>query len=198
MFQWSNIFSRMVVLPYLIFVVFVSHVSNSEASDVPAPVANSGQTTSHVDGDNGALKQGLVWPDPRFTDNGDGTVTDNLTQLVWMQNANCWGNMPWSSALSNVAGLNTGSESCSEYNGSHTDWRLPNFKELESLIDAEKYNPALPSGHPFSGVQTNNYWSSTTVANNSSDAWFVYLNDGYVSYTGKTVSNYVWPVRGGQ
>ena len=198
MSQWLFLSSKMVIYPFLATMVFVLFASNSEASAVPVPVANSGQTTSYADGDNGALKQGVVWPDPRFTDNGDGTITDNLTQLIWMQNANCWEGMPWSSALSNVAGLNSGSESCSGYNGNHTDWRLPNFKELESLIDAEKYGPTLPSGHPFSGVQTHYYWSSTTYASRTSRAWYVDLYRGHVYYKGKTNNYYVWPVRGGQ
>lgn len=53
-------------------------------------------------------------------------------------------------------------------------------------------------GSPFSGVQTNNYWSSTTNANNTSNAWIVNLNNGNVNNDNKTNSNYVWPVRGGE
>ena len=50
----------------------------------------------------------------------------------------------------------------------------------------------------FSGVQTNNYWSSTTNANNTSNAWNVNLNNGNVNNNNKTNNNYVWPVRGGE
>ncbi|MCP4700088.1 MAG: DUF1566 domain-containing protein [Gammaproteobacteria bacterium] len=50
----------------------------------------------------------------------------------------------------------------------------------------------------FSGVQTNNYWSSTTNAGNTGNAWNVSLNNGNVNNTNKTNSNYVWPVRGGE
>ena len=84
------------------------------------------------------------------------------------------------------------------YSGSHTDWRLPNFKELESLIDAERFNPALPLGHPFSGVQSHYYWSATTYAASTVSAWYVYFGVGYVYTYCKSSSNYVWPVRGGQ
>ena len=50
----------------------------------------------------------------------------------------------------------------------------------------------------FSGVQSNNYWSSTTNANNTDNAWNVNLNDGNVNNDNKDNNNYVWPVRGGE
>ena len=56
-----------------------------------APVPKTGQTASSVPKDDGALKKGVAWPTPRFTDNGNGTVTDNLTKLIWMKNANFFG-----------------------------------------------------------------------------------------------------------
>jgi hypothetical protein len=49
----------------------------------------------------------------------------------------------------------------------------------------------------FSGVQLNNYWSSTTNANNPNNAWNVNLNNGNVNNNDKNNTNYVWPVRGG-
>jgi hypothetical protein len=51
---------------------------------------------------------------------------------------------------------------------------------------------------PFSGVQTNNYWSSSTNANNTGNAWILNLNNGNVNNDNKTNNNYVWPVRGGE
>ena len=75
-------------------------------------------------------------------------------------------------------------------------WRLPNVKELESLIDFGQVNPALPPGHPFSGVQSNNYWSSTSLGFNPIGAWGVRLVDGVLGSKPNTF--YVWPVRGGQ
>ena len=163
----------------------------------PAQTARTGQTQSYVATDDGALQVGVAWPTIRFTDNGDGTITDELTGLVWMKNADCWGTMSWAAALSKISALN-GPSGCTGYTGTHSDWRLPNRRELRSLVDYGRYSPALPSGHPFTGVQTGFYWSSTTYANNTSYAWYVYLSDGYVSYGFKTGSYYVWPVRGGQ
>ncbi len=51
----------------------------------PAPPARTGQTTSYAERDDGDLERGVAWPNPRFTDNGNGTVTDHLTffQMLW-------------------------------------------------------------------------------------------------------------------
>jgi len=139
-------------------------------------------------GQDGEHQKGGSWPDPRFTDNGD-TITDNLTGLMWAENANLDGQKTWANALTYCNDLSL---------GGYSDWRLPNVLELLSLIDWEEYNPALPGGHPFSGVQSNYYWSSTTVAVSTTYAWYVNLNLGGVSSASKTSTYYVWPVRGGQ
>ena len=99
--------------------------------------------------------------------------------------------MTWAAALASPScGLTTYSVA--------GQWRLPTVKELSSLINRGAYNPALPAGHPFAGVQSYFYWSSTTYASFSGYAWYVYLNDGYVGAYYKTGNYYVWPVRGGQ
>jgi hypothetical protein len=82
----------------------------------------------------------------------------------------------------------------------HKDWRLPTIEELLSLIDRSNSNLALPTGHLFTGVQANYYWSSSTYADSTDYAWGVYMNDGFVNYGYKTYYSYyfyVWPVRGG-
>ena len=78
------------------------------------------------------------------------------------------------------------------------NWRLPNSKELFSLVDLGKFNPALPTGHPFANVEASHYWSSTTYVNYSGDSWFVHFSDGSVNRTGKSYGCYVRAVRGGQ
>ena len=84
------------------------------------------------------------------------------------------------------------------------DWRLPNVKELQSLIDFAYYNPALSSasgksrwvsGDAFIGVQPFYYRSSTAHSNNMTDAWVVNMLNGNVSYDDKINIYYVWPVR---
>ena len=162
------------------------------------PVPRSGQTTSYAAGDDGALQKGVVWPIPRFTDHGDGTVTDRLTGLMWMKNANCWGQRTWSDTHARVAALNGGTATCNGYSGTYTDWRVPDRKALFSLIDRERISPALPSRHPFSSVQSAYYWSSTTRASLTDNAWLVDLYYGGVRSTSKPHSLYGWPVRGGR
>ena len=156
-----------------------------------APVEKTGQTTSYAAGDDGDLEKGVAWPSPRFTANTGGetgTVTDNLTGLMWAQNANAAGTETWAEALTYCNDLSL---------GGHDDWRLPNVKELQSLIDYGRYSPALPSGHLFSGVQSYRYWSSTTWAYYTGYAWSVSLYSAHGSSDCKTYYYYVWPVRGG-
>ena len=67
------------------------------------------------------------------------------------------------------------------------------------LSHAEAWLDVLrPEGDPFSGVQSNLYWSSSTRAGYPGDAWYVYVAFGSVNDDGKTRPLYVWPVRGGQ
>ncbi|MDD5284849.1 MAG: DUF1566 domain-containing protein [Desulfuromonadaceae bacterium] len=160
----------------------------------------TGQTTSYVAGDDGALQKGSAWPNPRFTDNSDGTVTDNLTGLIWLKRADCFITQTWSAALTSANTLASGA--CGLSDGSTAGhWRLPNITELESLVDAERSNPALPAGHPFTSVQSDGYgyWSASAYAYNTFNAWYVDMSSGHVYYYARTYYyNYVWPVRSGQ
>lgn len=79
-------------------------------------------------GQDGEIQAGISWPSPRFTDNGDGTVTDNLTSLIWLKDANCFGSRKWQDALDIVADFNSNPEkyNCVNYStASYSDWRLP-------------------------------------------------------------------------
>ncbi|MBF0628701.1 MAG: DUF1566 domain-containing protein [Magnetococcales bacterium] len=168
------------------------------ADPATAPVSKTGQIQSYGAGDDGQLEKGVAWPVPRFTDAGDGTIVDHLTSLVWMKNANCWDRQTWESGLNLIAGLNAGSQTCAGYtSGRHTDWRLPNVDELQSLLDFSR-TTELPAGHPFVSVQNSYYWSSTTYAANSNNAWTVSFATGYVGTGAKPNISFIWPVRGGQ
>jgi hypothetical protein len=70
-----------------------------EPEEPPCPIPQTGQEISDATGDDGDLQMGVPWPNPRFTDNGDGTVIDNLTGLMWAKNANIYGTRTWSEAL---------------------------------------------------------------------------------------------------
>jgi len=174
-------------------------------SDGPAPVPKTGQTAMYVMTDDGQLEKGVAWPNPRFTDNGDGTVTDNLTGLIWLKDAQCFAPNTWTGAISDTLTLISGD--CGLTDGSSIgDWRLPNYKELFSLVDAKYYLPALSDtagtgiwseGDPFTNVQSSNYWSSTTYAPITTAAWTVDMGNSDLDIIGKTFTRDVWPVRGG-
>ena len=139
-------------------------------------------------GQDGDELKGVAWPDTRFTAAAD-TVTDNLTGLMWAKNANADGSKTWANALVYCNDLSL---------GGHDDWRLPNVKELFSLTDQNQSYPGLPSGHPFTNVQSASYWSSTTIVTTTSYAWYIAMEAGVASSNNKINNYYVWPVRGGQ
>jgi hypothetical protein len=151
-------------------------------------------------GQDGDLQKGVAWPSPRFTDNGNGTVKDNLTGLIWLKDANCFSRRTWAQALSDANSLANGS--CGLTDGSSAgNWRLPNRKELRSLINYSQANSAAWLNLPaqgFSNVQADYYWSSSTYAFNTTYAWVVGMYDGSVGGNFKTFTYYVWPVRAGQ
>lgn len=169
----------------------------STATSATIQLARTGQTTSYATGDDGALQKGVAWPTPRFTDNSNGTVTDNLTGLIWLKNANCFVTQVWATALTSANTLASGSCGLTD-SSTAGQWRLPNATELESLVDSGQSSPALPAGHPFTGVQSINYWSSSSYANGANYAWIVSMADGNVNLEDKSFNRCVWPVRAGQ
>jgi hypothetical protein len=129
-----------------------------------------------------------------FTDNGNGTVTDTKSGLVWQQGEP--GYMTWPEALNYCEALEL------PLGSGQSDWRLPNIKELESITDDTVYDPV---NHPiaidtnaFPNANASYYWSSTTYAYDPSFAWGVYFNYGYVTNDYKNYDMYVRCVRGGQ
>ena len=175
-----------------------------------APVEDTGQTLCFDEmgdsrpcggtGEDGGFQAGVAWPTPRFADNGDGTATDKLTGLDWLRDANCpAGTKTWQEALDWVDDLNTTAIACTDYAAmTFTDWRLPNVKELLSLVDYGQPSSALPSGHPFESVQSLFYWSSSSFAPGPASAWKVFMGSGFDNVEVKTASDFVWPVHGGQ
>ncbi|KJU82664.1 secreted protein containing DUF1566 [Candidatus Magnetobacterium bavaricum] len=122
----------------IIAMLFLALSAHAGTIELP----KTGQTTTYVTGDDGTIRAGVAWPSPRFTADTN-TVTDNLTGLMWTKDAgtptvgSCTGGtMTWQAALNYVACLNT-----ANYLG-HSDWRLPNINELESLLNAEQANTA--------------------------------------------------------
>ena len=86
--------------------------------------------------------------------------------------------MTWESALTYCEGLAL---------GSHTDWRLPNIKELRSISDNTRAAPSINTTY-FPGAQAARYWSSTTLFGGTGKAWFADFIDGRTSYEDKTTA----------
>lgn len=174
-------------------------VYNRLATSAHVPRTTRNLCPCGSEGDDSELRRGVLWPDPRFVDNGNGTVTDELTGLIWLKNSNCFGAVDWATALVSANGLS--SNACGLSDGSvPKDWRLPNLRELLSLIDYDAHSPAIPSGTPFTNLQPSvRYWSSNVVINNTPNAWDIDFDIGTVNRNQpKTDLYYVWPVRGGQ
>jgi len=98
--------------------------------------------------------------------------------------------MTWSEALDYVVRLNRDGYLDA------SDWRLPNRRELRSLVSHQTARPALPSGHPFRNVFAGWYWSSTSYAGSPTHAWYVHMHGARMFYGGKDQSFLLWPVRG--
>jgi hypothetical protein len=167
-----------------------------------APVPKTGQMQSYATGDDGDLHKGVASPTPRFTDNGNGTVTDNLTGLIWLKNANAFGMKTWADAMTTANGLKSGDAGTGLTDGSKAgDWRLPNVREFQSLLDYGRSFPALPENHPFTELQWGSYyWSSTTFATDTTYAFDVAIGGNAIMdpYDKTNPDDYVWCVRGGR
>ena len=120
---------------------------------------------------------------PSFTDHGDGTVTDNVTGLMWQQENDDVG-MDWWAALAYCESFDL---------AGHMDWRLPDIKELRSIVDNNRYDPAIDTTY-FPGTYAE-YWSSSTNANNAENAWNVSFYAGRNPSYGKQYHKYVRCVR---
>ena len=141
-------------------------------------------------GQDAEFSAGAPWPEPRF-EAGDQLVLDRLTGLVWTRDANpAEFPLTWQEALAFVARMNRDGAL------GFSDWRLPNRRELRSLVSHQTRRPALPAGHPFRNVFAGWVWTSTSAAIGPAHAWYVHLEGARMFYGGKDQSYLVWPVRG--
>jgi hypothetical protein len=130
----------------------------------------------------------------RFHDNGDGTVSDSATGLVWLKNGDiAEKTKTWKDALSFIEDFNKGKI---KGNCGYTDWRLPTISEMSSLVN---YNEAMPyvwlNKQGFVGVTSGYYWSSSPYLQDSLNTWTVSMYDGHVGYHDITFFLHIWPVR---
>ena len=122
---------------------------------------------------------------------GAAAVLDRETGLVW-EKAPSTGVLTWSQAISG-AQFNCANKAV----GGRKGWRLPSFPELASLVDPNNQSPSLPTGHPFSNVQSASYWSAATFAGFPADAFQVNFSNGFVGIFPKSATLAFWCVRGG-
>ncbi|HZN58167.1 MAG TPA: DUF1566 domain-containing protein [Planctomycetota bacterium] len=105
----------------------------------------------------------------RFVDNGDGTVTDTCTGLMWQKDTgNDAKRLVWCNALAYCEDLEL---------GGHDDWRLPNVRELQSILDYGRSSPAID---PIFGALPSFYWSSTSIDVDPTGAWAVSFAAGVI------------------
>jgi hypothetical protein len=113
-----------------------------------------------------------------FTDNGNGTITDNLTNLIW-QKVPYADTLSWEESLAyadtlSLAGTN--------------DWRIPNIKELQSINDETLINPSINTLF-FAISNGRKFWSSTTLPNQTSKAWYLNAQFGITTHDAKTIKH---------
>jgi len=158
------------------------------------PLPDTGQTKCYDNNDNITPCPAIGHPGhgqdaqyvgltPSYTDNANGTVTDNNTNLIWQQNtadANKDGSitfnlfptgdmLTWQDAIDYCENLTFADSS---------DWRLPSMRELDSIFDYSRYSQRVSSVFKYELVSW--HWSSTTYIHSSGDtgsAWGVMLND---------------------
>ncbi len=183
----------------------------------------TGQTTAYPADKQG--NAGAVVPDDgtveagqtlHYKDNGDGTITDKVTGLMWEKKSDDGdllhdkdNTYPWTNFLFDTIWdwLDDVNAEGGTGFARHRDWRIPNVKELQSIIDYENFSPAVASAFNtncggntvFTGSCTaaSNYWSSSTFANDSGGAWGVVFYNGYVDTDDKSNPRHVRAVRGG-
>ncbi len=134
-----------------------------------------------------AVRGGVSGGFNNFVVNGDGTITDPTTGLMWQQ-ASASGTYTWAQGLSYCENLSL---------GGYSDWRMPTIKELASIVDLSKSSPAV-NPEFFPDTQPSNYWSSTTSIDDPYRACYLYFKNGgdggYIKYSSYSVR----AVRGGQ
>jgi len=142
-------------------------------------------------GQDGELRPGIAWPEPRLRPISGDIVEDRATGLLWSADAN-----PFTFPMNWQEGLDAVRRMRRERTFGRDDWRLPNRRELRSLISHQARKPALPAGHPFHNVFLGWYWTSTTSAVAPGYAWYIHLEGGRMFYGKKDSQYLVWPVSG--
>lgn len=137
-------------------------------------------------------------PTGRFVNNGNGTVTDTVTRLVWKR---CSEGLSGNSCETGTAAAFTWPEAlsaaASSTFASNSDWRLPTVQELDSIIEYKCTMPAI-NADIFPATRISNYWSVTPFAGYPGGSWNINFNDGSHESCSRNWSLSVRLVRGGK
>lgn len=196
-----NVFYNIIIYTFAVILLTLPSFSSAELPRTGQRTCydQEGNIISHEGtGQDGDLQAGRIWPEPRFQDNGDGTITDLLTDLMWLKNGSCLGWLSWQAAMNAARELNSMGrveKHCAGLTVSYRDWSLPSIQELETLLNAEEKDPySFLNFYGFQGVQPDSYWSSTAGPNPYS-AWLLHFDSAEVLAGGKVESHHVLLVR---
>jgi hypothetical protein len=173
-------------------------------------------STGHTLDEVMSLAMAVGNPDPpcadntnRYVDCGNGTVHDTVTNLIWLKNANCFGQLDYAAAINAAGGLEDGE--CGLTDGSSPgDWRLPAEAEWQATVKSGCTNPALADAPGtgcygdglrrgvFYGIQSDDYMSSSANESWPDTARRIGLANGGIIDSQKWLLSYVWPVRAGK
>lgn len=159
---------------------------------------------SYAFGDDGDYQSGASVAGERYLDNADGTFTDALTGLVWLGIRDCIVKRDWLGSLEYANTFASNSDACAALNDDSVagDWRLPNVKELFSLVDITAdtalFPPQISTSGDFNFVPFDEYWTSSSFQPvPETTGWAIEPNFGRPTVFGKENEGLVWPVRSG-
>lgn len=139
-----------------------------------------------------------VTPSLRFTVHDNGVVTDLQTGLMWKRCPEGQSGVDCSTGSEDLFDWRQALERAEvATDADHNDWRLPNVKELASIVETQCGHPSINLSI-FPGTQSSRFWSSTAVANNVANSWYVDFGYGDTYYESRTKTYAVRLVRGGQ
>ena len=167
---------------FMLLILTACNSKTGKSSNQPLGIKKTGQTTDYFENDDGSYQKGV---DHSYTQNSDGTVTDNITQLLWQNDLN--------TSQTAVASLQDAKYQCTALSlAGFTDWRLPTIEELQYLVDIGKFDPAISP--KFLNTNSYYYWSSSIESNQDAN-WLIWFEGGTDHYK-KGESAYLRCVRG--
>lgn len=140
----------------------------------------------------------IIWPVKRFTDHGNGTLTDNITGLMWLNDGACFLPETWENAVKVVEVLNSQPDrlKCGSYQGRYADWQLPDMGVMRELLAGAENEPAAwLKSQGAVNVVTRDYWVQDNNPLNLYFAWAMNLQDGTPRNYPKSFELHVWPFR---